>query len=127
MNAKTDPATLTKAVLRAAERLGLVEALPRILDIDEFTMTRLSGGEALLDPDKAEWIAATRFASLFRSLILLLGDANEARTWLGQSHQTLGAPPAELLQTAEGRERVLSYLDAVQKFEIKLPPRSGPH
>jgi hypothetical protein len=42
---------------------------------------------------------------------------------LSTPHQTLGAAPAEMLRTPEGRAHVLRYLDAVQKFEMKLPPR----
>jgi hypothetical protein len=127
MNESTDPATLTKAVLRAAEHLGLLHVLPEILEIDPQQLSKMIGGAAMLDRNGAEWTSATRFTGLFRSLVTLLGDSRSARLWLTSSHQTLGAAPAELLRSSAGRERVYRYLDAVQKYEIKLPPRSEQH
>jgi uncharacterized protein (DUF2384 family) len=122
-----DPGTLTKAIFRAAEHLGLSTVLPDILGINRETVTRMARGECTLDPSRPEWEAATRFASLFRSLVTLLGNAEEARTWLNTPHATLGAAPSELLRSPHGRARVVGYLDAVQKFEIKLPPRGRPN
>jgi uncharacterized protein (DUF2384 family) len=123
MSAHTDSATLTKAVLRAAERLGLTETLHEIIEVDAASVNQMRKGEATLDPSRGEWEAATRFAGLFRSLLTLVDTTENARTWLSTPHQTLGAAPAEMLRTPEGRAHVLRYLDAVQKFEMKLPPR----
>jgi uncharacterized protein (DUF2384 family) len=122
-----DPATLTKAVLRAAEHLGMFEALPDILGVDAQAVMRMKRGESALDPTRSEWEAATRFASLFRSLVTLLGNTEDARVWLNARHATLGATPADLLRTSAGRARVVGYVDGIQKFELKLPPRSQPH
>jgi len=124
MNANNDAATLTKAVVTAAERLGMLDALPEILGVSMQTVAGMKAGTGSLDPGGRAWQAATRFASLFRSLITLLGDVERARTWLNESHQTLGDSPAQLLRAPGGLDRVVSYLDAVQKYEIKLPPRS---
>lgn len=118
----TDPATLKKAVLRAAEVLDLSQQLPEILGID--AQTWLST-ERTIAPDTAEWCSAVRFTSLFRSLLTLVGSVSNARAWLDQHHRTLGESPRALLTTPEGLERVVRYLDAVQKFEVKLPPRSS--
>jgi hypothetical protein len=123
----TDPRTLTKAVLRAAEHLGLSQALPEILGLDAHVAERMASGNYLLDPNSDEWAAATRFTGLFRSLLTLLGNREDARAWLASQHQTLGDAPSQLLRTPEGRDKVFGYLDAVQKFEVKLPPRSRPH
>jgi uncharacterized protein (DUF2384 family) len=122
-----DPATLTKAVLRAAEHLGMLEALADILGTDQQVVARMKRGEYALDPARQEWEAATRFASLFRSLVTLLGNTEDARAWITTHHATLGAAPSELLRSPDGRNRVVGYLDAIQKFELKLPPRSRPH
>ena len=119
-----DTAMLTKAVLRAAAHLDLSDALPSILGIPSSDVISLQQGGRLLDPTTAEWQSATLFVSLFRSLITLLGDADRAKKWLADSHQTLGTAPTQLLRTPGGLERVIKYLDAVQKFEHKLPPRS---
>ena len=119
-----NPAMLTKAVLRAADLLDLAQDLPVILGIEAHQWERLRSGAQTLQPDSAAWPIAVRIASLFRSLVTLLGDANRSREWLDSPHATLGSSPRELLRTDTGRERVFGYLDAVQKYEIKLPPRS---
>ena len=127
MNPTADPAMLTKAVLRAAARLGLSDDLPMILGIESVHWKAIAAGDALLDPSRPEWQAATSFTSLFRALLTLVGTIDGAREWLATSHQTLGSEPTTLLRSTEGRERVLRYLDAVQKYEIKLPPRGRAH
>jgi uncharacterized protein (DUF2384 family) len=123
MTTQTDNATLTKAVLRAAERLGLTDSLHEIIGIDAASVERMRKGEIALDPSRAEWESATRFTGLFRSLLTLVDTIENARNWLSTPHQTLGAVPAEMLRTPNGRDHVLRYLDAVQKYEMKLPPR----
>jgi uncharacterized protein (DUF2384 family) len=119
----TNPAVLTKAVLRAAEHLELSAALPAILGMDTQAWSQIAAGERWLDPAGAEWQNAVRFTGLFRSLLSVVGTVDKARAWLVTAHETLGATPASLLQTPEGRNRVYRYLDSVQKYEIKLPPR----
>ncbi len=119
----TDPALLTKAVLRAAEHLQLQEALPDILGLAEASGQQLIEGARLLDPSAEEWQQALRFTGLFRSLLRLTGSATHAREWLRVPHHALREPPAALLRTAAGRDRVYRYLDAVEKYEIKLPPK----
>jgi len=118
----TDPATLKKAVVRAGDVLGLAQQLPNILGIDANIW---EAKEHALAPDTDEWRRAVRFTSLFRSLLTLLGSVSGAREWLDQSHRTLGDSPRALLQNPAGLERIVRYLDAVQKFEVKLPPRSA--
>ena len=124
MTASSDAQILVKAVVTAAERLGVLDALPEILGAPAQAIAAMQTGTHSLDPSGAEWRAATRFASLFRSLISLLGDVERARAWLNESHQTLGGSPAQLLRMRGGLDRVVRYLDAVQKYEIRLPPRS---
>ena len=122
-SSNTDPATLKKAILRAAEVLGLIHELPHVLGVDAHSWSQLVANERALAPGTDEWNAAVRFASLFRSLLTLVGTAPNAQEWLDQSHRTLGASPRSLLKDPEGLERVIRYLDAVHKYEIKLPPR----
>jgi uncharacterized protein (DUF2384 family) len=121
----TDPAMLMKAVLRAAQVLGLSEQLPSLLGIDAYAWVQLSSNERALMPGTDEWHRAARFAGLFRALLTLVGAVPNAIEWLDQPHRTLGASPRSLLVNPEGLERVVRYLDAVQKYEVKLPPRSG--
>lgn len=127
MNPNIDPGTLTKAVLRAADHLGLTADLPSILGLSPDIISSMMRGERTLDSHGSEWERAKHFASLFRSLLTLTGTAENARSWLTTVHHTLGAAPRELLRTSEGLERVLKYLDSVQKYEIKLPQRGDAH
>ncbi|HEX7012014.1 MAG TPA: antitoxin Xre/MbcA/ParS toxin-binding domain-containing protein [Steroidobacteraceae bacterium] len=121
MNEGTNPATLTKAALRAADRLGLSEMLPDLLGIDAGLASNLTNGARALDPARPEWLAASKFLSIFRSLVTLAGGTESARAWLVSPNQALGAVPADLLRSPVGRDRVLRYLEAVQKHELKLP------
>lgn len=119
-----NPATLTKAVLRAADLLGVTDELPEILGVDAELLAQARSGAAALQPESPAWAIGVRFAGVYRALLTLAGDSAKARAWLDTPHSTLGAVPRELLRTEAGRERVFGYLDAVQKYEIKLPPRS---
>ncbi len=127
MNATTESATLIKAALRSAERLGLSDTLPDILGIDSHELLKITTGESALDPASDAWKDATTFVSLYRSLLTLLSSLDQARSWLTAPHHSLGGAPADLLRTAPGRELVFRYLDAVQKYEIKLVPPGKRH
>jgi uncharacterized protein (DUF2384 family) len=124
-HASTDPATLRKAILRAAQVLDLTSELPQVLGIESSAWEALNADARGLVPGTTEWNAAARFAGLFRLLLSLVGTVPNAQQWLDQPHRTLGATPRSLLVSMEGLERVVRYLEAVQKFEVKLPPRSS--
>ena len=81
MISTTDPAMLTKAVLRAAERLGLSRELPDILGIDANEWSAMVSRGSTLDPTSESWQAATTFAHMFRALVSLVGSIDDARTW----------------------------------------------
>jgi hypothetical protein len=107
-------ATLSKAVVRAADFLGLSQAaLAEILGVSGATASRLVGGSYHLQPArKREWEFALLFVRLYRSLGALVGNDTDARTWLRNDNLALGAKPLELIRGAEGLVRVLHYLDA---------------
>jgi len=120
----TSPATLTKALLRASEQLGLSAALPAILQLSLAQMRELHAGERILDPQRQEWSGALKIVALFRTLVSMLGTAERARVWLNEPNQVLEARPVELLGTPDS-DKVYRYLDAVSKHELRLPPSSG--
>lgn len=109
-----DPAAvLSKAVTRAAERLGLSRALlARILGVSPATVTRLYSGEYRLDERRKEWEFALLFVRAFRSLDSIVGDGETARQWLSSENRALNARPIDLLRQTEGLVRVVHYLDA---------------
>ena len=104
---------LGKAVIRAADRLGLSKALlARILGISAPSVTRLSKGQYQLDPDRKEWDFALLLVRLFRSLDSIVGNEDTARRWLASPNRALNARPLDLLPQTEGLVRVVQYLDA---------------
>jgi len=115
--AQADPAgsaeTLSKAVIRAAELLGVKQSLlANILGISPASASRLVAGEYRIQPNRKEWEFALLFVRLFRSLDALLGHGEQAQTWLNSRNLALGEAPAELLGSTEGLVRVLHYLDS---------------
>jgi hypothetical protein len=110
-----DPGTtVTKAVVRAAEFLGLSQAaLADVLGVSPATASRLvAGSYGLQATRKREWEFALLFIRLFRSLDAIVGNDRDARTWLRGENLALGGRPLELIRSAEGLVRVLHYLDA---------------
>ena len=106
---------LSKAVMRAAQRLGLARGLlARVLGVSAASVTRLYSGHYLLDPQRKEWEFALLFVRLFRSLDSLVGDEDTARRWLLSDNRALGARPLELIVQTEGLVRVVHYLDAAR-------------
>lgn len=111
----SDPgAVLTKAVIRAADALGLSQAvLAQVLGVSRPTVTRMGQGTYRLAPGQPKsWELAALFVRMFRSLDALVGHADAGRTWLAGSNTDLGAKPLELITSAEGLVRVVHYLDA---------------
>jgi transcriptional regulator with XRE-family HTH domain len=105
---------LTRAVLRAAERLGLSQKdLSGVLGVSPSTLSRLP--RRPLDPRSKEGELAVLFVRLYRSLDALLdGDAVKARRWLHAPNHHLGGTPAELVRTVAGLVHVIEYLDAMR-------------
>ncbi len=106
-------AVLTRAVLRAADRLGLRGAeLARIIGVSEPTVSRMRKGNFVLREGSKEYELAALLVRLFRSLDALLGgDEAAMRDWLRAPNTALGAAPAERIRQVEGLVDVLAYLD----------------
>lgn len=112
--ATADPsAVLTKAVARAAERLGITKALlAKILGLSPPTVTRLYSGAYKLDERRKEWEFALLFVRVFRSLDSIVGDEQTARRWLNSDNRALNGKPIDLIRRTDGLVRVVQYLDA---------------
>ena len=117
VRAKTDPATdgavVTKAVLRAAGRLGVSNrVLSRILGLSEASVSRMGSGTFVLAPGDKAFELGMMFVRLFRSLDAIVGGDDEAaRGWLEGGNTALGGVPRELIQSLAGLVNVLGYLD----------------
>lgn len=105
---------LTKAVLRAAEGLGLSQReLSAVIGVSPSTVSRLP--RRPLDPASTEGQLAVLFVRLYRSLDALLhGNTEKARLWLHASNHHLGGTPADLVRTVDGLVHVIQYLDAMR-------------
>jgi transcriptional regulator with XRE-family HTH domain len=105
---------LTRAVLRAAERLELSQRdLAAVLGVSPSTLSRLP--RRPIDPRSKEGELAVLFVRLYRSLDALLGGKTEkARSWLHADNHHLGGTPAELIRTVTGLVHVIEYLDAMR-------------
>jgi DNA-binding XRE family transcriptional regulator len=104
---------LSKAVTRAAERLGISRALLAIvLGVSPATVTRIYSGQYKLDERRKEWEFALLFVRVFRSLDSIVGDEITARMWMNSENRGLNGKPIELIRETEGLVRVIHYLDA---------------
>lgn len=109
-------AVLTKAVVRAAQLLGLSQRhVARVLGVSDATASRLFAGAYRLAPERAkEWELARLMVRLFRSLDALWGHEGTARTWLASENVALAARPIDLIESVEGLVRVVAYLDSAR-------------
>lgn len=107
-------AILTKAVLRAAKRLGLSgRQLAEIVGVSEATVSRLRRGEAALEDGSKPFELAAFMVRAFRSLDAITGgDEGVARAWMVAPNTALGARPVERISTVQGLVDVTTYLDA---------------
>ena len=104
---------LSKAVARAAERMGLSRAtLGAVLGLSAATISRLHSGAYQLDPARKEWEFGLLLVRAFRSLDSIVGDEGTARTWLASENRALGGRPLDMMSSTEGLVRVVHYLDA---------------
>jgi hypothetical protein len=113
-DALSDGAVVTKAAVRAADRLGISNrALSRILGLSEASISRMGSGHYTLAPrDKAFELAAL-FVRLFRALdAIAAGDDSASRRWLESDNVSLGGAPLVLIQSIPGLVNVVGYLDA---------------
>ena len=106
---------LTKAVLRAAERLDVsAKDLSGVLGVSSASLSRLRG-QRTIDPGSKEGELALLFLRAFRSLDALLGgDRDQCRAWLHAYNDHLAGSPAELLRSVSGLVHVVEYLDAMR-------------
>lgn len=106
---------LARAVLSAAERLGLRNRqLAAVLGSSEASVSRLHRARSL-DPQSKEGELALLVLRVYRSLDALVGgDDDKAHRWLHADNDHLRGVPAERMRTVEGLVDVVQYLDALR-------------
>jgi hypothetical protein len=110
----SEDAILSRAVLKAAERLALSNsALAKILGLSGPTITRMRQGSYTLEQNDKAFELAALFVRVYRSLDAIVGgDDAVASKWLQADNIALGGKPAHLIQKITGLLDVLQYLDA---------------
>ena len=105
---------LTKAALRAAERLGLsARQFGRVVGLSDATVSRLRRGEAALEEGTKPFELAALLVRAFRSLDAITGgDEAVARAWMTAQNSALAGVPAERILSVQGLVDVAAYLDA---------------
>ena len=114
---KTDPregVVVTKAALRAADRLGLTAKLvASVIGVSEATVSRMKKGDLTLETGSKPFELAVLMVRLFRSLDAIAGgDEKVSRAWMKNENLALGGAPLEKIVTVAGLVDVIAYLDA---------------
>jgi hypothetical protein len=112
--AVAENAVLTKATLRAAERLDVTaRVLASVIGVSEATVSRMRKQEFLLERGTKPFELAVLFVRLFRSLDAIVGgDEGIARAWLKNANTAFDGAPIEKIQTISGLVDVIAYLDS---------------
>ncbi|MGG6894522.1 MULTISPECIES: MbcA/ParS/Xre antitoxin family protein [Rhizobium] len=105
---------ITKAVVNAAERLGLnARILAAVIGVSEATISRMKRQDHLLERESKPFELAVLLVRLFRSLDAIVGgDEAVARQWLRNGNIAFGAAPIDKITSISGLTDVIAYLDA---------------
>jgi hypothetical protein len=105
---------LSKAAVRAAEHLGISNALlGTILGISDASVSRLKAGNYLLPRGSKHFELAQLFVRLFRGLDAIMGgDDKASRSWLRSENLALRGRPIDLIQTVTGLTNTVAYVDS---------------
>lgn len=100
---------LTKATFRAAFALDINEMqLARILSVDEECL-----GSAI-EPASYPGQRARQLIRIYQHLSARSGNDDAAMSrWMATNNRRFGCSPRELVQTMEGLDKVIAYLDSL--------------
>ena len=115
---RTQPApeaVLAKALLRAAEQLGLRQAdLAEVLGVHRTAISRLKQ-HPKLDPASKQGELALLLIRMARALFALTGgDTDWMRHFMQTQNQATGGVPAQQITSIQGLVRVLQFVDALR-------------
>ena len=116
-SAPDEASVVSKALLRAAEALGLSSSeLAGIIGTSESTLSRLrhrKRGPIPLGTKEGE--LALLFLRVFRSLDAMVGgNESHAKAWLRAENHHVGGVPLRRMKKIEGLVDVAEYLDAMR-------------
>lgn len=113
-SAPNESSVITKATIRAAERLGIKNTvLAKIIGVSEPTVSRMRKGEYVLERGQKSFELAILFVRLYRSADAIVGgDDSVAANWIKNKNLALDGIPLEIIQTVSGLTDVIAYLDS---------------
>lgn len=113
-SAPDESSVVTKAALRAAERLGIKNTvLAKILGVSEPTISRMRQGAYKLDRGQKAFELAILLVRLYRSLDgIVAGDDHVAADWLKNKNTALDGIPLDLIQSVSGLTNVIAYINS---------------
>lgn len=108
-------AVLAKAVLRAADQLGLRQTdLAAVLGVHRTVISRMKTSQSL-DPDSKQGELALLLIRMARALFALTGgDIQWIRHFMQSPNLATGGVPAEQIATIQGLMTVLRFVDAMR-------------
>ena len=111
----TENAVLGKAFFRAGEGLGLDDTeLSAVLEKHVSRVLLLRHGHELLQPSTEAWSRALLLVELYQSLLAIIGNEQDARSWLSSKNRGLCGRPRDLITCRVGLEQVVQYLAATR-------------
>jgi Antitoxin Xre/MbcA/ParS C-terminal toxin-binding domain/Antitoxin Xre-like helix-turn-helix domain len=113
-SAPKESRVITKATIRAAERLGIkANVLSKIVGVSEPTISRMRKGDYVLESGQKPFELAILFVRFYRSLDAIVGgDDRVAADWIKNKNTGLDGIPLELIQTVSGLTNVIEYIDS---------------
>lgn len=107
-------AVLSKAVLKAADMLGLNgKRLAEVLGVSASSITRMASGDYVLQKKTKEWELALLLVRLYRSIdAMVAGDDHSRLAWMNNSNTDLNGVPSALIGTVHGLVQTVDYVDA---------------
>jgi transcriptional regulator with XRE-family HTH domain len=106
---------LAKALLNAAEQLGLKQAeLGAVLGLDRTGISRLKQNPSL-DPNSKKGELALLVIRIARALFALTGGDKEwIKHFMHNSNKMTGGIPAKQMETIQGLMQVVQFVDAIR-------------
>lgn len=109
-----EASVLTKATLRAADRLAIKNnVLAKIVGVSEPSISRMRKGDYLLERGQKPFELAVLFLRFYRSLDSIVGGEDPvAADWIKNTNTAFDTTPLALIQTVAGLTDVIAYLDS---------------
>ena len=115
----TSNQVLTHSALRAGALLGLSHvALAQTLGLDQSTVSAMADGSAELQSDFPSGQRALILIKIYQALTANVGgDEQACKQWVCSHNTGLAATPALLVQSEDGMNAVLAYLQSMEALQ----------